>query len=111
VFQRRQSNREFIRELLETEREFRREVALRMERSERRIIAEIVDSRRESSAAFSEVSETLTEIKNELVEQRSELLEQRTELIEHRAERRAILEALFRILDRLDRPGPGDAPA
>jgi len=79
VFSRRQSDRDFMRELV-----------LRMERSERLMVAELGTTRRELALA-------MTEIKNELVE--------------HRAEQRTSREALFRILDRLDRLGPGDAPA
>ena len=67
-----------------------RELVLRMERSERLMVAELASTRRELSSA-------MTEIKNELVE--------------HRAEQRAAREALFRILDRLDRLGPGGASA
>ena len=79
MFSRRQSDRDFMRELV-----------LRMERSERLMVAELGTTRRELALA-------MTEIKNELVE--------------HRAEQRTSREALFRILDRLDRLGPGDAPA
>jgi hypothetical protein len=71
----------------QNDREFMRELVLRMERSERLMVAELADTRREFSAA-------MAEIKNELVE--------------NRAEQRAGREALFRMLDRF---GPGDAPA
>ena len=115
----RQSSREFLQGVLAGEREFMRELALRMERSERamvaefidarnaltermdrserRIVAEILESRRASSEANTEISATLTAIRDELAE--------------GRAEQRAARQALFRILDRLDRLDPGDAPA
>jgi hypothetical protein len=82
VFRTRQNDREFMRELV-----------LRMERSERLLVDELAATRRELAAA-------LGEIKDELVDQRAE----------QRAEARAAREALFRILDRLG-PGGGAAPA
>jgi hypothetical protein len=85
------------------DREFMRQLVLRMERSERLIVAELAETRHELSGAMIEVKNELAETRRELSAAMTEI---KNELVEHRADQRASREALFRILDRL---GPGGA--
>ena len=74
-----------------------RELVLRMERSERLMVSELAATRRELSRGMTALGAGMAEIAATMNEMRQE--------------QRASREALFRILDRLDRLGPGDAPA
>ena len=87
MFRRRQSDREFNRDLL-----------LRMERSER-----------QHTAAIQSMIASLEEHRGEWRAEREQWWQEwQADQEERRAEQRASREALFRMLDRL---GPGDASA
>ena len=112
MFKRRQSDRQFLRELIGGQREFMRELLLRMERSERQhtaaiqeMIADLRDHRGEWRA---ERDAWWSEWHADRAGREARWREWQAYQEEQRAEQRASREALFRMLDRL---GPGDASA